>query len=168
MVEALIALGSNVGDRETNLRKAIGLLGEKTKLKEVSSVYETEPMYYERQDWFLNCVVAVDTDLKPESLLRELKAIEEKVGRRPGVRYGPRVVDLDILFYDDEVVSAPGLEIPHPRIAERAFVLAPLAELRPALVHPVHRKTVSQMNRELKEDKRVVRKPGLLADLSSG
>jgi 2-amino-4-hydroxy-6-hydroxymethyldihydropteridine diphosphokinase len=164
VVESLIALGSNVGDREANLRRAIDLLGGEMKLNKVSSVYETEPMYYEGQEWFLNCVVSVDIELGPEALLERLKAIEAEVGRRPGVRYGPRIVDLDILFYGDRIVSVPGLEIPHPKIAERAFVLVPLDEIRPALVHPLLKKTVSELARELKSDKRVVRKPGLLAD----
>lgn len=167
MVESIIALGSNVGDRETNLRRAIEMINRQMSLIKMSSVYETEPMYYENQDWFLNCVVAVETDLKPRALLERLQAMELAVGRRRTIRYGPRVIDLDILFYADEIVSEPGLEIPHPKIAERSFVLLPLSEMRPELVHPLLRKSVSELLVNLKAGKQVVKKPDLLADFVS-
>ena len=138
------------------------------KMKAVSSVYETEPMYIKDQRWFLNCVVSVDTALSPEDLLTRLKTIESHLGRQPSVRYGPRTIDLDILFYGSSVVSIPGLEIPHPKIAERAFVLAPLEEIRPALVHPLLGKTVSELARGQVVDKKVLRRPGLLDDLVPG
>lgn len=165
MVEAIIALGSNLGDRRDNLLRAIDALGRETKLLDVSSVYETEPMYNEDQGPFLNCVIAVETTIRPVALLASLKALEEKMGReRTGQRYGPRIIDLDILYYGDEVVSEPSLEIPHPRIAERAFVLVPLKEIRPALVNPVSTETVTEMLGRLKTDKRVVKR----SDLSVG
>lgn len=167
MVESVIAFGSNVGDREGNLRRAIEMVSQKMSLIRMSPVYETEPMYYENQGWFLNCVVAVETNLKPRSLLEALQAVEGELGRQRTVRYGPRVIDLDILFYGDEVVSEPGLEIPHPKIAERPFVLVPLNDVRPELVHPVLRKKVSELLSSLKLGKRVVKKSGLLADLVS-
>jgi 2-amino-4-hydroxy-6-hydroxymethyldihydropteridine diphosphokinase len=167
MVESLIALGSNVGDREGNLRHAIGAIGGFAKVTGISSVYETEPMYLEDQGWFLNCVMSVETELTPRALLDALQAIEAGMGRERVVKYGPRVVDLDILFYDGEVVSEPGLEIPHPKIPERQFVLAPLEELRPGFVHPVIGKTMSEIGHALKTDKKVVRRPDLLADLVS-
>jgi 2-amino-4-hydroxy-6-hydroxymethyldihydropteridine diphosphokinase len=131
-----------------------------------SSVYETQPMYREDQGWFLNCVVVVETDLEPVVLLARLAEIEEAMGRdRKGGRNAPRTIDLDILFYGDRVVSGPTLTVPHPRIAERAFVLVPLAEVRPRLVHPVLKKSAAAMLGGLATDKKVVRRPGSLADL---
>jgi len=167
MVESLIALGSNVGDRAANLRRAIGLLRSHGEVTVVSSVYETEPMYLEDQGWFLNCVVALETRLTPGSLLDVLKGIEAAMGRERSERYGPRSVDLDILFYDGEVLSEPGLEVPHPRLAERMFVLAPLTEIRPQFIHPVFGLTISQLLSALKTDKKVVKRPDLLKDLVS-
>ncbi len=114
-------------------------------MSSVSSVYETEPMYLKDQGWFLNCVVSLQTDLRPEGPARGAEGDRDSYGQDRASRYGPRVLDLDILFYESEVVSEPGLEIPHPRIAERGFVLAPLEEIRPTLVHPVLGKTVSEM-----------------------
>ena len=137
------------------------------RLVAMSSVYETAPMYREDQRWFLNCVIVVDTDSDPGALLKWLKETEEKMGRgRRDPRNGPRIIDMDILFYGDQVVSMPSLEVPHPRIAERAFVLVPLNEVRPRLVHPVLKKSVAELLESLSSDKRVVRRPGLLADLS--
>jgi 2-amino-4-hydroxy-6-hydroxymethyldihydropteridine diphosphokinase len=167
MVESLIALGSNVGDREGNLRRAIGIIGRQTKLIKISPVYETEPMYREDQSWFLNCVVAVETDLRPSELLERLQAAELEMGRGKREKYGPRVIDLDILFYGNEIISEPSLEIPHPKIAERAFVLVPLNEIRPKLIHPVLGRTVGELLHNLKTSKKVVRKPGLSMDLAS-
>jgi len=167
MVESLIALGSNVGDRAANLRRAIGLLRSHGEVTVVSSVYETEPMYLEDQGWFLNCVVALETRLTPGSLLDVLKGIEAAMGRERSERYGPRSVDLDILFYGEVVLSEPGLDVPHPRLAERMFVLAPLTEIRPDFVHPVLDLTISQLLSALKTDKKVVKRPDLLKDLVS-
>jgi 2-amino-4-hydroxy-6-hydroxymethyldihydropteridine diphosphokinase len=165
MVESLIALGSNAGVREDNLRRALELIGRRTTILEVSSIYETEPMYYLPQDWFLNCVAAVETALGPMDLLDLLQATERELGRRPGVRYGPRVIDLDILFYGDEIIAEKELEIPHPRISERPFVLVPLNEIRPGLVHPVLGKRVSDLLKDLQSDERVFKRPELLSDL---
>jgi len=168
MVESLIALGSNLGDREGYLRRAIEMIRRQTRLVALSSVYETEPMYREDQGWFLNCVVAVETDLKPRALLEWLQAAESEMGRGRTARYGPRVIDLDILFYGDEIVSEPSLEIPHPGIAQRAFVLVPLNEIRPGLVHPVLGRTIGELLDDLKSEKKVVRRPELrLGSISS-
>ena len=166
MVEPLIALGSNMGDREGNLRRALGMIGRQMKLLKISSVYETEPMYREDQSWFLNCVAAVETDSSPRELLERLQNIELEMGRKRSVRYGPRVIDLDILFYGDEILSEPSLEIPHPRIAERAFVLAPLNEIYPKLVHPVLGRTVGELLDDLKTQEKVVRKLKRASNLS--
>jgi 2-amino-4-hydroxy-6-hydroxymethyldihydropteridine diphosphokinase len=149
-----------VGDREDNLRRAISALGSRTRIVAASSVYETEPMYREDQGWFLNCVVVVETDIEPLPLLRWLKDTEVEIGRDPGAaRNSPRVIDLDILFYGDRVVYGPDLRVPHPGIAERAFVLVPLNEVRPWLVHPVLRKSVAQLLDELPTRKGVVKRP---------
>ena len=168
MVESIIALGTNLGDRAGNLRRAIEIIGRKMSMNKMSPVYETEAMYYEDQDWFLNCVIAVETDLRPRALLQGLQAVEIELGRKCTVRYGPRVIDSDILFYGDEVVSEPGLEIPHPKIAERPFVLVPLNEIRPDLIHPVLGKKVSELLGSLKSGgEQVIKRPALLADLVS-
>jgi len=164
-----VALGSNLGDREDNLRRAITEMISRGTMSVIamSSVYETQPMYYENQDWFLNCVVAVQTNLKPSALLKCLQAIELGLGRQRNVKFGPRVIDLDILFYGDETVSEPGIEIPHPRLAERPFVLIPLNEIRPKLIHPVFGKSVSELLASLTADEQVVKRSNLLADLVS-
>ena len=129
MTRVYLALGSNLGDRLANLRAAVAGLEERGIAVAVrSSVWETPPVPA-GQPPFLNAAVAAETDLDPLSLLRELKAIEHALGRRPGPRWGPRTIDLDILFYGDERIDVPELTVPHPRIAERAFVLAPLGDI---------------------------------------
>ena len=155
-----------MGDREGNLRRALSALGARTRLVAASSVYETEPMYREDQEWFLNCVVVVETDIEPLALLGWLKETEKKMGRDPNAaRNAPRVIDMDVLFYGDRVVSGPSLQVPHPGIAERAFVLVPLSEVRPKLVHPVLGKSVTELLEELHSRKGVVKRPGLLSGL---
>ncbi|MGI8927498.1 MAG: 2-amino-4-hydroxy-6-hydroxymethyldihydropteridine diphosphokinase [Tepidiformaceae bacterium] len=129
MTTAVIALGANLGERAANLRAAVELMEkEGLLLSAASSIWETAPVPAD-QPPFLNAVVVGETALAPGALLAALKGIEAALGRRPGRRWAPRPIDLDILFYGDGVVTQPGLEIPHPRIAERAFVLAPLAEV---------------------------------------
>ena len=162
----MLGLGSNLGEREENLKVAVLALGRKLELIAVSSVYETEPMYLEDQAWFLNCVVVCETELSPRALLAWLKQTERRIGREPGERNTPRLIDIDILFYGGKVVSSTTLEIPHPKVAERAFVLVPLNEVKSGLVHPVLRKTVAEMLSTLKTDKKVFKRPGLLAGVS--
>lgn len=157
MVEAFIAIGSNIGDREDNVSTALQLLKNKTRLLKVSSTYETEPMYVEDQNWFLNCVAKIETDIPPRNLLRYLKDIERKMGRKKVVRYGPRIIDLDILFYGNEIVKQKDLEIPHPKIQERPFVLIPLVEIEPDHVHPLQQKTVLKLLSELNSEKSVIK-----------
>lgn len=140
-----IALGTNLGDRLANLQTAIRLLPPHVKLVAQSSVYQTAPWGYEDQPDFLNQVIQAQTSLPPDELLSYLKEIEIQVGRKPSFRYGPRVVDLDILFYSDLVLAQPGLQIPHPRLHERAFVLVPLHDLAPKLKHPVLNVTVGEL-----------------------
>ena len=134
---AYLALGSNLGNRAENLQTAISFLGSKSKVLNCSPVYETPPWGYEEQPKFLNQVVRVETDLTPSELLDYVKEIERKIGRKETFRYGPRSIDIDILFYDDLVVNTPPLIIPHAQITERAFVLVPLADIAPDYIHPI-------------------------------
>lgn len=127
--QVYIGLGSNLGDRHENLIHAMDLLKPEVNLTQSSSIYETAPWGYQEQPAFLNCVIAAVTGLSPQALLKKLKEIEATMGRQPSFRYGPRVIDLDILLYDDLVLSTGELNLPHPRIPERAFVLVPLAEI---------------------------------------
>ncbi len=151
-VTVYLGLGSNLGCREENLARAIRLLaspaggdsspaGDKTsdeiRLVRVSSVYQTAPWGYADQPHFLNCVVEAQTSLSLGELLLRAQAMEQSLGRRPSVRYGPRSIDVDILLYGSQVVDEPGLQVPHPRLHQRAFVLVPLADLCPELEHPV-------------------------------
>jgi len=140
-----LSLGSNLGDRLINLKNAISTLSPKVRVMAQSSVYETEPWGYSDQPAFLNTVVKGDTDLNPRELLAFLKTIEVSLGRRKTFRFGPRLIDLDILLFDDLVMDAPDLIIPHPRIAERAFVLVPLSEIAPDLSLPNSGTTIQQL-----------------------
>jgi 2-amino-4-hydroxy-6-hydroxymethyldihydropteridine diphosphokinase len=158
---AYIGIGSNIGDRETNCLKAVELLGQAGQITAVSSLYYTEPVGYKEQDDFINAVAAVATDRSPEELLALCRSIEDTLGRIRTVRWGPRTIDLDILLYGDRVVNKPDLLIPHPSLALRKFVLAPLAEIAPAVVHPVLKKSAAQMLQELKVSHTVMKcKPG--------
>lgn len=133
-----LSLGSNLGDRSANLGRAIGALSAiGVRVLRRSSIYETEPVDFLGQPWFLNCVLEAETSLMPRQLLIELQAIERKLGSQKPIPRGPRIIDLDVLFYGSAVIHAVGMEIPHPRLAERRFVLVPLAELAPELRHPV-------------------------------
>jgi 2-amino-4-hydroxy-6-hydroxymethyldihydropteridine diphosphokinase len=130
---AYVALGSNVGDREATIRRAAELIGA----RRLSTIRETEPWGYADQPRFLNAAAELETELGPRELLDRLLAVERELGReRTGPRYGPRTIDLDLLVHGDVTVSEPGLEVPHPRVAERSFVLEPLAELAPDLEIP--------------------------------
>ncbi len=144
-----LSLGSNLGDRLANLQNALSNLPPQVIIAAQSSVYETEPWGYSDQPLFLNQAIRAETDLEPTDLLVFLKDLEIKMGRKETFRFGPRVIDVDILFYDDLVIETHELVIPHKRIAERAFILVPLAEIAPSLFHPVLKKTIQQLKSEV-------------------
>ncbi len=132
-----LSLGSNVGNREKNLRAAIVALPNLgVQIRKVSSIYETEPVDLLEQPWFLNCVVEGETTALPATLLKELRALERQMGSTKLVARGPRLIDLDILMYGRQTIDSPELQVPHPRMQLRRFVLAPLAEIAPNLKHP--------------------------------
>ena len=146
MKRIYLSLGSNIGDREGNLRKAVERLASlDVRVLRTSRIYATEPLDYKNQAWFLNQVVEAETALFPMQLLTRIGRVERELGRVRAVPKGPRTIDIDILFYAAAVVETARLEIPHPRIAERRFVLEPLAELAPDLRHPVTHRSVRQM-----------------------
>jgi 2-amino-4-hydroxy-6-hydroxymethyldihydropteridine diphosphokinase len=140
-----LALGSNLGDRLTNLKQAIASLPPQMEVQAKSFVYETPPWGYEDQPKFLNQVIKARTYLDPEPLLKHLKRLEVALGRKESFPNGPRLIDIDILFYDDLVLKTALLTIPHPRLHERGFVLLPLMDINPNLVHPVFKKSVRDM-----------------------
>jgi 2-amino-4-hydroxy-6-hydroxymethyldihydropteridine diphosphokinase len=156
-----IAIGSNVGDKAENCRKGVDAIHE-TKgcsVEAASPLYETEPVYLESQDWFLNGVIRIRTDLEPEALFKRLKEIEHAMGRRPGgTRFGPRILDLDILFYEDRVVDDGTLQVPHPALQERRFVLAPLCDIAPELRHPVLGETMKALLADLEDGGKEVKR----------
>jgi 2-amino-4-hydroxy-6-hydroxymethyldihydropteridine diphosphokinase len=148
--EVYLGLGSNMGDRQDNLDRALNFLSQKLQVAKVSSVYDTEPVGNINQPRFLNLVCQVYTRLAPAALLILAKGIESKMGRVVRDSNAPRPIDIDILFYGDQVVETPELVIPHPRLAERAFVLVPLADIAPTLRHPVIGKSVKELLKGMK------------------
>ena len=153
-----LSLGSNVGDRADNLRRAIAALEDAgARVQKVSSIYETEPVDLREQPWFLNCVVKAETELPAVELLKRLRQIEAAMGSKKIVPKGPRLIDLDILLFGDESVDTPELHVPHPRMHLRRFVLVPLAEIAPGLRHPAWDANAEELL-ERTPDKSVVRK----------
>lgn len=156
-----LGLGSNIGDRQANLIKAVELLAKLIELTKASSIYETDPWGYEDQRQFLNCVCVGETSLTPQALMAALKETERLMGRQPTFQNGPRLIDIDLLFYGNMVIREPGLEIPHPRMAGRAFVLVPLAEIDDKFVHPALKLTVEDLLQQISAGQR---DPGGLPD----
>ncbi len=149
-VVVYLGLGSNMGNRRDNLDKGLQLLSQREQVGQVSSIYDTEPVGNPAQPRFLNLVCQIHTRLAPIELLALVKGIESKLGRTLGEPNAPRPLDIDILFYGDRIVESPKLVIPHPRLTERDFVLVPLAEIAPELVHPVSGKTIKELLQGLK------------------
>lgn len=140
-----LSLGSNVGDRQAHLRDAIARLRAEGRVVSVSSFYETEPVDFTEQAWFLNCAVSLETTHTPELFMVAILEIEQEMGRRRVQAKGPRIIDIDILLISDEVINLPALTVPHPAMHERRFVLEPLAEIAPAVRHPVLNKTILEL-----------------------
>jgi len=146
--EVIVGLGSNLGDRYASLRRALELLsGEAGEITALSSVWETEPWGFDADEQFMNMVAVIKTTRKPAQLIQLFRSIEGRMGRKRsgGGKYESRIIDLDILLWEDRVISIPGLEVPHPKIADRRFVLEPLSEVVPDAVHPVTGLTVAEM-----------------------
>ena len=150
--QILLALGTNLDDRLANLRAALDALPPEVVLLDESKIYETPAWGFEDQPTFLNMAIKGETDLEPEALLKHLKLLETQLGREPSFHWGPRLIDIDLLFYDDQILNTPELSIPHPGVPARSFVLVPLADLAPELVHPVSGKTIRQLLAEVNTD----------------
>ncbi|MFZ0418970.1 MAG: 2-amino-4-hydroxy-6-hydroxymethyldihydropteridine diphosphokinase [Candidatus Sulfotelmatobacter sp.] len=140
-----LSLGSNIGDREGHLREAQERLSGVGRVSAVSSFYETEPVEFTEQRWFLNCVVGLETGLTPQQLMTSILGIEEAMGRRRVQKKGPRIIDIDILLFGDTILNSLEVTVPHPAMHERRFVLEPLAEIAPGVRHPVLNKTIIEL-----------------------
>ncbi len=152
---AYLSLGSNIGDRERQLREAIRQLGVIGAVRAISSIYETEPVEFTDQPPFLNCAVALDTSQRPAELMQQVLGIEKAMGRQRIQEKGPRTIDIDILLFGEAVVNTPELTIPHPAMQQRRFVLEPLAEIAPNAIHPALKKTVKELLENLHPGQRV-------------
>ena len=140
-----LSLGSNIGDRAANLNSAIERLGALGTIEKISSFYETEPVEFTAQPWFLNIAVKLDTEKMPKQLLAGILDIEQQMGRRRTQKKGPRAIDIDILLFGNSIIDTKGLTVPHPAMHERRFVLEPLAEIAPEVRHPVFKRTLSEL-----------------------
>jgi 2-amino-4-hydroxy-6-hydroxymethyldihydropteridine diphosphokinase len=140
-----LSLGSNLGDRATNLQTAIAKLASLGEVAAVSSFYETEPVELTAQPWFLNCAVKLDTEKMPRQLIAGILALEQGMGRQRKQKNGPRIIDIDILLFGSSIIDLPSLTVPHPKMHQRRFVLEPLAEIAPEARHPVFKRTVREL-----------------------
>lgn len=154
MKAVYIGLGSNMGDRIGHVRRALFELDREPRIAvcRVSACFLTAPQGYERQAWFVNAVAEIETSLPPSHLLLRLQSIENRMGRKRRRHWGPRTIDLDLLFFGGQIIEEPHLTVPHPRAAERRFVMAPLAELAPAGVHPILKKTFAELLQRLGDE----------------
>jgi dihydropteroate synthase len=164
VAEVYIGIGSNLGDKTANISKSVQMLSEFATICQISSLYETEPEGQKQPD-FLNCVIKAEVGAGPVELLGILKDIEKRIGREPAPRNGPRTIDLDLLFYNNQAINTPDLIVPHPRLHERVFVLVPMAEVAPSFFHPTLRKSMRQLLAELNSTCRVNKCPDLTIDL---
>jgi len=158
MARVYLGLGSNLGDRKANLREALRRLEERVSIHAVSALYETSPLGPLDQLWYLNAACQGTTELKPKELLAFAKGIEQGMGRVPTVRWGPRIIDIDILFYDGLILRTSDLVIPHPGIPDRPFVLVPLGDIAPEFVHPHLGEPISALLKGLLSDPHEVRR----------
>lgn len=153
-----LSIGSNMGDKEANCRRALDELEKQgiATVNQVSEFYRTDPMDYLDQDWFVNAAAEIQTSLKPESLLKELQTVQSDLGTTgKNVRFGPRIIDLDILFYDDQIINTPDLIIPHERMHTRAFVLVPLCDIASGVSHPVLNRSMADLLSDLPDNQGV-------------
>lgn len=171
MAVVYLSLGTNLGNKYENIKKAIIKIGSVSKIVDVSSIYLTSPVENTNQPWFYNCVVKISTDMLPEKLLEVIKNIEKSIGRKNSTkRYQPRIIDIDILFYGREIIRSEHLSIPHIKAHERAFVLYPMEEISPNFIHPVVHKKIStlkkQLNKPSQKVKLVIPVNRIIADLN--
>jgi 2-amino-4-hydroxy-6-hydroxymethyldihydropteridine diphosphokinase len=153
-----LSLGSNLGDRAAHIERALVRLGdERVRIVRRSSFYQTEPVEFIEQGWFLNIAVEAETELMPRQLLRVIRGVERELGRKRIVKSGPRTIDIDILLFGANIVNAAELEIPHPRMTERRFVLVPMVEIAPSLRHPALRSTMTELLASTKDRSQVRR-----------
>ncbi|MGA7918129.1 MAG: 2-amino-4-hydroxy-6-hydroxymethyldihydropteridine diphosphokinase [Candidatus Acidiferrales bacterium] len=156
MAKVYLSLGSNLGDRAQNIARSIEALAARgIPLVKQSSLYETEPVELRAQEWFLNSVIEVETNKTPQELMHQVLEIERGMGRIRTAPKGPRIIDMDILLYGSKTVREPNLEIPHPRMADRRFVLVPFAEIAPDAVHPTYKKTIAELLAETPDSSEV-------------
>ena len=156
---AHLSMGANMGDRKTNINKGIAFLTKIATICNTSPFYETQPVDFLDQEWFINIVVKIETRLDPFQLLNTLKTIEKKVGRKESsIRFRPRILDIDIIFFDKEIIHTPDLIIPHPRMHERCFVLQPLCDINPEIIHPILGRPVNSLLEDLNDPIQKVRK----------
>ena len=149
---AILALGSNMGDRLANLQNAKTELSKIGTIQKESNIYETEPVGFADQDWFLNYVIQIETDLNAQELLKETQNIEKKLGKNKLIENGPRNIDIDIIFFGDEIIDVENLKIPHPRMQDRRFVLKPLTEIAPKWIHPILQISVENLLKNIKDE----------------